>query len=109
MNNLFESIPESLDEELCEEIVCGEGVRVERIVSRGHRSPTSGWYDQPQHEWVVVLRGAAVIDFAQGVEVLLGAGDHLEIPAHCRHRVKWTDPERDTVWLAVHYPAATNA
>jgi cupin 2 domain-containing protein len=24
------------------------------------------------------------------------------IPARCRHRVAWTDPAVDTVWLAIH-------
>jgi cupin 2 domain-containing protein len=31
------------------------------------------------------------------------AGDYVEIPAHTRHRVEWTDPDEDTVWLAVYY------
>ena len=30
------------------------------------------------------------------------AGDYLYLPAHARHRVSWTDPQQDTVWLAVH-------
>jgi len=29
-------------------------------------------------------------------------GDHVFLPAHKRHRVTWTDPDRPTVWLAVH-------
>jgi cupin 2 domain-containing protein len=29
-------------------------------------------------------------------------GDYVNLPAHCRHRVEWTDPERETVWLALH-------
>jgi hypothetical protein len=36
-------------------------------------------------------------------EVRLGPGDWLLIPAHQKHRVAWTDPEAETVWLAVHY------
>ena len=31
------------------------------------------------------------------------AGDHVHLPAHCRHRVEWTDAARPTVWLAVHF------
>ena len=50
-----------------------------------------------------MLEGAATIAFDDGREVRLGAGDHLDIPAHRRHRVAWTDPERVTVWLAVFY------
>ncbi|WP_416140387.1 cupin domain-containing protein [Halomonas sp. HK25] len=103
MANLFEAIPEALPEELCEEIVSGRAVTVERIVSRGHTSPDTGWYDQPRREWVLVLRGRGVVAFEEGDEVTLGPGDYLTIPAHRRHRVAWTDPNEDTVWLAVHY------
>jgi cupin 2 domain-containing protein len=31
------------------------------------------------------------------------SGDWLVIPAHCRHRVAWTDKDEATVWLVVHY------
>ena len=77
----------------------------EGIVSRGHTSPDTGWYDQPHHEWVLVLKGQGVVAFENGESVRLGPGDHLTIPAHCRHRVKWTDPQQATAWLAVHYSA----
>ncbi len=103
MANLFEAIPEALPEELSEEIVRGRAVTVERIVSRGHTSPDTGWYDQPRHEWVLVLKGKGVVAFERGEEVTLGPGDHLAIPAHCRHRVAWTDPDEETIWLAVHH------
>lgn len=103
MANLFEAIPEALPEELSEEIVRGRAVTVERIVSRGHASPDTGWYDQPRHEWVLVLKGKGVVAFESGEEVTLGPGDHLAIPPHCRHRVAWTDPDEVTVWLAVHH------
>ncbi|MFP8878842.1 MAG: phosphoribosylaminoimidazole carboxylase, partial [Myxococcota bacterium] len=33
----------------------------------------------------------------------LGPGDHLNIPAHTRHRVAWTDPDQATIWLAIFY------
>ncbi len=101
--NLFEGIPDRLPEERFEELVSGKAVTVERIVSRGHASPETGWYDQPRHEWVLVLQGRGAVAFEEGEEVTLGPGDHLLIPAHRRHRVAWTDPDRDTVWLAVHY------
>lgn len=79
--------------------------RIERIVSQGHASPPGFWYDQPEDEWVLVLQGAGTIAFAEeGSEVTLCAGDYLHIPAHCRHRVAWTDPHLPTIWLAVHSP-----
>ena len=34
---------------------------------------------------------------------VMAAGDHLDIPAHVRHRVEWTDADIPTVWLALHY------
>ncbi|AXY42654.1 cupin domain-containing protein [Halomonas alkalicola] len=103
MANLFQGIPDRLPEERFEELVRGDSVTVERIVSRGHTSPETGWYDQPRHEWVLVLRGRGVVAFEDGEEVSLGPGDHLLISAHRRHRVAWTDPDEATVWLAVHY------
>ena len=35
--------------------------------------------------------------------ITLAAGDYINIPAGVRHRVHWTDPQQQTVWLAVHY------
>lgn len=101
--NLFESIPDAAEEELFTRIVHGENVRIERIVSHGHTSPKSGWYDQNENEWVVVLKGEARISIKNGDDVLLAAGSHLNIPAHTEHKVTWTAPNTDTVWLAVHY------
>ncbi|WP_290793412.1 cupin domain-containing protein [Halomonas sp.] len=103
IGNLLEGIPDLLTEERFEELASAESVTVERIVSRGHTSPETGWYDQPRHEWVLVLQGRGVVAFEEGEEVTLGPGDHLLIPAHRRHRVAWTAPDEATVWLAVHY------
>lgn len=101
--NLLKSLPEALREECFDTLLEAEHVAIERIVSHGHASPPSGWYDQPRHEWVVVLKGKGVVAFEHGEEVTLGPGDHLNIPSHTRHRVAWTDPDEETVWLAVHY------
>lgn len=77
------------------------GLRIERIVSRGHVTPPGQCYDQSEDEWVMVTSGAARLWLADRGEVTLGPGDHLLIPAHCRHRVVWTDPHCDTVWTAI--------
>jgi cupin 2 domain-containing protein len=102
--NLFSDIPEHLPEELVQTLVAAASVRIERIVSHGHASPDGFWYDQDQHEWVVLLKGAARVCF-EGDEqpVELGPGDIMHIPAHRRHRVVWTTPDEPTIWLAVHY------
>ena len=80
------------------------GARVERIVSRGQASPPGFWYDQDWTEWVIVLAGAAAILIeGESAPRRLAPGDHLEIPAHVRHRVEWTDADEPTIWLAVHF------
>ena len=66
-------------------------------------SPQGFWYDQEQHEWVVVLSGAAQLRFEDGETIDMKPGDHVNIPAHRRHRVEWTTPDEPTVWLAIHY------
>ena len=103
MKNLLQDIPESLPEELFETLVKTGTVHIERIVSRGHTSPEEGWYDQDQNEFVLLLKGAARLEFEDGRAIGLEAGDYLEIAAHQRHRVAWTDSEGETVWLAVFY------
>ncbi|VXC86352.1 cupin domain-containing protein [Sphingomonas sp. AX6] len=77
------------------------GVRVERIESRGHVTPDGETYDQSEDEWVYIAAGAARLWLEDGGEISLNAGDHLLIPAHCRHRVVWTDPDVATVWIAL--------
>jgi cupin 2 domain-containing protein len=89
------------------EVLAGNGaVRIERIVSTGQASPSGFWYDQERPEFVIVLAGAAGLRFAgERAARRLGPGDWVDIPAHARHRVEWTDPTTPTVWLAVHYAA----
>lgn len=101
--NLFAALPAALDREVFEDLLSADGVRIERIVSRGQSSPASGWYDQDEHEWVLVLEGFGTVAFEDGREVTLAAGDYLHIPARTRHRVVRTDPARRTVWLTVFY------
>ena len=100
--NLFDRADSLAGEEKIDRLVSSGGVRIERIVSHGHRSPQGFWYDQEEEEWVVVLRGRARLEFDPGGEVVdLEPGDWIRIPAHRRHRVAWTEPDVDTVWLAV--------
>lgn len=90
--------------ELFEYLTGSEKVRIERIISDGQASPEGFWYDQEESEWVMALQGRAGLRF-EGEENLLelGPGDWVDIPAHVRHRVEWTDSEEKTVWLAVFY------
>lgn len=78
--------------------------KIERIVSRGHESPSDFWYDQETTEWVLLLKGSAIILFEEPEETIsLEPGDWIEIAAHRRHRVDSTAKEAETVWLAVHW------
>ena len=103
MHNIFDSIPDNLDAEIFDRLVDGDGIHIERIISKGHSSPESGWYDQDKNEWLIVLKGEAILLFADESSVNLKTGDFIDIPAHKKHRVKWTDPGTETIWLAVHY------
>lgn len=103
MDNLLAGLPQALNEEVFEDIVSGQDVRIERILSHGQSSPESGWYDQDESEWVMVLSGFGVIEFEDGRIVKLEQGDHVNIPAHCKHKVKQTAQDEITVWLAVFY------
>lgn len=101
--NLFGNIPENLDQEWIEELVRDRSVRIERIVSRGQSSPPDFWYDQEEDEWFMVVTGKARLKIEGQSELLLGPGDTLHLRAHIRHRVEWTDPQQDTIWLAVFW------
>src|SRR3954453_10969940 len=103
--NLFDGIPPDLPAELTQTLLCEQQFRIERIVSLGHASPEGSWYDQEMHEWVLLLSGAARL-LLEGDEPLdLRPGSFVNIPAHRRHRVEWTDAGQPTIWLAVHYEA----
>lgn len=105
IGNLKLAIPVLMPDELFTTLVQGQGVRVERIVSRGHCSPPGFWYDQDESEFVLVIQGRARMEVVDQGELDLRPGDYLVLPPHQKHRVTWTDPAQDTVWLAVHYQA----
>src|SRR5215467_5545736 len=103
LTNVLAEIPENLSDELIQTLLNTSSVRIERIVSLGHASPEGFWYDQEDGEWVLLLKGRARLRFEGEEPIELRPGSFANIPAHRRHRVEWTDPDRPTVWLAVHY------
>ncbi len=99
---LYDLPPKSADE-IFTDLVRAPGLRIERIVSHGQRTPEGDWLEQAEVEFVLLLAGAARLVFAEPAHVVdMRPGDWVDIPPHCRHRVDWTDETQPTVWLAVH-------
>jgi len=104
MGNLFSQIPSALPEEIFQDLVNTDSVRIERIISKGHSTPCGDWYDQEENEWVLVVKGEAKLLFEEEMKVVhLKEGDYINIPANQRHQVTWTSPDEETIWLAVFY------
>ena len=103
--NVFTQLPWSHSRELVTILAQSQSVRVEHIISRGQVSPPDFWYDQKEHELVILLRGRAKLMFDRewSPEETLERGDWVLIPPHQRHRVTYTTPDEDTIWLAVFY------
>lgn len=102
--NFYDLPPLPLAEENFIDLLNTDGVRIERIVSTGQASPPDFWYDQPQHEWVIVIQGQATITVQENGNHkthTLKSGDSLFLPAHQKHRVDSTTTEPPTLWLAV--------
>ncbi len=104
IRNLFSEIPESTVNEIIEPLLKTGHCKLERIVSRGQKTPPGEWYDQDTEEWVILLSGSAQLLFEGETDAYtMRPGDYIYIPAHRRHRVEWTDPKQKTVWLALHF------
>lgn len=108
IKNIFDDLPQHLPKEVVQTLIRAADVRIERIISHGHASAPDFWYDQPQHEWVVVLKGAARLQFEDSM-VEMKVGDFVNIPAFKKHRVGWTTPDEPTVWLGVRYRGCNRA
>ena len=93
------------DEKPLPEILPGQfvEVRVDHSPTTMLRRPISvNFVDYESNQlWLLV---AMVGDGTRQLGTLK-AGDHLDIPPHCRHRVDWTSSEQATIWLAVFYTA----
>jgi cupin 2 domain-containing protein len=105
--NLLEGRAPAAGEERVEVLLQTPDWRLERIHSCGSCSAPGFWYDQHDHEWILVLRGSATIEFADETAPRdLCVGDNVLIEAHRRHRVLATDPAPGTLWLALFWKAS---
>lgn len=101
--NLFQNIPAPDVDEYFDTLWKSADLHIERIISKGHHSEPDFWYDQDWDEWLLILQGRAKIALELQQVLTMTVGDTLLIPAHQRHQVLWTDPEQETIWLAVHH------
>lgn len=99
--SLFDPQPADEKTERFISILRRPGFNLEYIVSHGRASEPGFWYDQDDAEWVLLVRGHAVLEFENQKSRELRGGDYLLIPARCKHRVNSCSD--DAVWLALHF------
>jgi len=92
---------DAADHETCTTLLEKSGVRIVQITSHGQVSPPDFWYDQEHEEWVTIMRGEATLQIQDQPALTLVTGNHVHLPANCRHRVCHTS--QDCIWLAVHF------
>lgn len=108
--NLLSAACPAEGQECTEVLLRAPGLRLERIHSCAAASPEGFWYEQGEHEWVLLLQGSARLSVdgdGDSRSVGLSRGDSLLIPAGRRHRLEETDPAPGTIWLALFWGPAT--
>ncbi len=82
----------------------GKGWRLELIVSCAACSQENFWYEQEEHEWILILRGSARLRFKKDNHIVdLNVGDQLHLLPYSSHRVEHTDSGSGTIWLALFW------
>ncbi len=101
VENLFVDAEAPVEGEHFETLLKHDNLVVERIISSAEITPTE--YVQTQDEWVVILRGEAVLEVA-GESHELRPGDYLFLPAGTPHTVRRVS--HGALWLAIHLHAS---
>jgi len=102
IKNIYNIDNADKSEEVIKEILSTDNFRIEKISSFGQATPNGEWYDQANDEWVVLLKGSAIILFqTKNESVNLNEGDYLIIKKHLKHRVEYVS--NDALWLCIHY------
>jgi|SRR3989338_454856 len=101
--NFFSKIPKSIPKELFETIVSSNDFKIEKIISKGHKTKKDYWYDQDNNESVLILNGSAELLFENEELIKMKEGEYIIIPAHKKHRVEKTDEKKETIWLTIFY------
>lgn len=103
MMNIYDVSKKSEGEERVDTLFNQSSIRIERIISSGE---TSGWYDQIEDEWVLLIDGTAVLEVMEKNDteterITLVRGDSYFIPAGTKHRVVSTSVQPHCIWLCV--------
>lgn len=100
--NIYDLTEKNIGSELVQALWQRAPVRIERIVSQGE---TSGWFEQEEDEWVLLIEGEAKLEIekpsGQTEKITLTRGDQLFIPAGQKHRVTDTSVRPPCIWLCV--------
>ncbi len=88
------------NQEIFDEIFKNQSVKIKRIVSNGQVSPEGFWYDQDEYEFVLVIKGKAILEF-ENRDITLNENNYVIIKPHEKHRVKYTS--KPTIWLCVFF------
>ncbi|MDA0339036.1 MAG: cupin, partial [Proteobacteria bacterium] len=84
--NILANLPAHLEAEQFTDLLQTETLTITRIVSTGQ---STDWQEAEEDEWVIVIKGAAILRFVPGDEALaIGPGGWCHIPALSRHRVE---------------------
>ncbi len=76
--------------------------RLELIVSCALSNDENFWNQQPEDEWILLLRGSASMMLKSPDEVIdLSVGSHLHLIPNRPHRLLRTDSAPGTAWLAL--------
>lgn len=102
---------------LIESVIETKDLRIERVVSHGQVSSPASYCEPIANQFVLLLEGQARLEvekekvgsmprggrLLENKKVNLIPGDYISIPQHTRHRVDWTSPDEETVWLSVYF------
>lgn len=88
---------------MIESLVETKDVRIERVASHGQRSSGGDCEHPTAGEFVILLKGQAVLEVRQE-KISMKTGDYIFIPPNTKNRVESTSRDEETVWLAVYYP-----
>jgi cupin 2 domain-containing protein len=85
------------------DLLIGSKFRLEKIVSKGYKTPEGKWLNEDNDEFVLMLKGKAELLFENKQKIVLVEGDYFIIPANTNHKVLKTSVKPLCFWLTIHF------